>query len=133
MTIPKPGEMKQTILDYLVKAKRPVKLSDLAEEVARHFKVTEEEQAERNPSGGKKFSNLVGSVVTTLGKNGDLKSTGHGFWEISTTPPPPLHPPTPTTSFRELLKSLPRMLSTTLYSPNKYPGLLKTHTQLCWD
>lgn len=69
-----------------------MKLSDLAEEMARHFKVTEKEQAERNPSGGKEFSNLVGSVVTVLRKRGDLRTTGHGFWEIAT--PSPLHLPT---------------------------------------
>ena len=52
MSIPKPSETKQPILNYLAQATEPVTLAVLIEEVGRHFALTKEEMEERVPSGG---------------------------------------------------------------------------------
>ena len=83
MSIPPSSEMKPVILKYLARTKSPVKLAVVAEIVAKHFGITDEQQAERVPSGAKKFANRVTLATANLKKIGLLHSPRHSYLQLT--------------------------------------------------
>lgn len=53
MPIPKPSETKQPVLNYLAKAKEPVKVVTITESMGKYFKLGKKELAEGMPKNGK--------------------------------------------------------------------------------
>ena len=84
MNVPKTSEMRHPILEYLGQsAGQGVKVSDIIEAMAKHFKLTKKAQGGKTPGGGKIFAGKVSNTVINLRDLGLVKTPRRGYVAIT--------------------------------------------------
>ena len=83
MPIPKPSETKQPILNYLSKAGKPVKKSDITELMGVRFNLSKKEMEETSLKGSKRFAMCIIASTKEMKAAGLIKSPRHGYLQIT--------------------------------------------------